>query len=93
MTLGDLSVSQVAVLNHPIDLSDIRNLEHFHDWSSVETPHRPSKPRSKWYYGRMHKAIETGSELVIRTMLTMEIDIEELDLHSQTPLIHATMKY
>ena len=94
MTLGDLSVSQIAVLNLPIDLADISNPEPFLEPSATETHHsnRP-KPRRIWSSrGRIHNAIENSNEFVVRTVLAMGMDIEELDSNGRTPLVHATMK-
>ena len=92
ITLGDLSVSQIAVLNLPIDMSDVSNPEPFQDQLSID-----KKPRShphRWSArGRIRSAIENGNEFVVRTMLAMGMDIEELDSSGRTPLIHATMKY
>jgi len=94
MTLGDLSVSQIAVLNLPIDLSDVCNPEPFLEPSSTET-HRSSRPKPRRIWssrGRIHNAIENGNEFVVRTLLTMGMDIEELDSNGRTPLVHAIMK-
>jgi len=59
MTLGDLSVSQIAVLNLPIDLADVSNPEPFQEPGSTGTHHSPPKPRRKWSSrGRLHNATD-----------------------------------
>jgi len=89
ITLGDLSISQIAVLNLTIDLSNINNPKPFQNPSSAETDSRP-RPRRIWSScGRMHNAIENGNILVVRTLLAMAMDVEELDSNGQTPLLHA----
>ena len=95
ITLGDLSVSQIAVLNLPIDLADVSNPESFIEPSSTLTEtHYSSRARSRRIRssrGRIHNAIEGGNEFVVRTMLTMGMDVEELDPSGRTPLVHATI--
>ena len=94
ITLGDLSVSQIAVLNLPLDLADVSNPEPFKEPSSTET-NICSKSRflRKWSSrGRIHNAIENGNGFVVRALLTMGVDIEELDSHGRTPLVRAAMK-
>ncbi|RPB25033.1 hypothetical protein L211DRAFT_134911 [Terfezia boudieri ATCC MYA-4762] len=95
ITLGDLSVSQIAVLNLPIDLTDVSNPEPFQAQLSMETLHHPkSRVRSKRSSrGRIHNAIENGNVFVVRTLLAMGMDTEELDSNGRTPLIHAIMKH
>jgi len=93
ITLGDLSISQIAVLNLPINLADVSNPEPFQDRLSMETPRSHLMPRRIWSSrGRIHNAIENGNEFVVRTVLTMGMDLEELDSNRRTPLVHATMK-
>ncbi|RPB25035.1 ankyrin [Terfezia boudieri ATCC MYA-4762] len=95
ITLGDLSVSQIAVLNLPIELTDISNPEPFQAQLSMETLHHPkSRVRSKRSSrGRIHNAIENGNVFVVRTLLAMGMDTEELDSNGRTPLVHAIMKH
>jgi len=91
LTLEDLSVSQIAVLNLPIDLAHVSNPEPFKEPSSTAT-HRRHK-RCKWSSrGRIHNAIENGNGFVVRALLSIGVDIEELDSKGRTPLIHATVK-
>ena len=93
ITLGDLSVSQIAVLNLPIELADVSNPEPFQEPSSTEIHSRP-KSRRRWSSrGRIHNAIENGNEFVIKTLLAMGVDIEELDSSGRTPLAHAAVKH
>jgi len=95
ITLGGLSVSQIAVLNLPIELSDVINPEPFLEPSSTGT-RRNSRPRPRRIWssrGRIHNAIENGNEFAVRTVLAMGMDIEELDSNGRTPLIHAIMKH
>ncbi|KAF8423331.1 hypothetical protein EV426DRAFT_549453, partial [Tirmania nivea] len=92
MTLGDLSVSEIAILNLPIDLTDVSNPKPFQEASSTETHSRPTPRRKRSSRGRIHNAIENGNGFVIRVLLAMGMDIEELDSNCQTPLIHATLK-
>ncbi|KAF8423333.1 hypothetical protein EV426DRAFT_717588 [Tirmania nivea] len=93
ITLGNLSVSAIAVLNLPIGLADISNPEPFQGLSSTDTHSRPTPHRKRSSRGRIHNAIENGNEFVVRTLLAMGMDVEELDSHGRTPLIHATMKF
>ena len=90
ISLGDLSVSEIAVLNLPINLADVSNPVPFQDRFSRVTPR--SRRRLWSPRGRIHNAIENGSELVVRAVLTMGTDIEDLDSNGRTPLVHATMK-
>jgi len=93
ITLGDLSVSQIAVLNLPIDLSDVSNPEPFQRLPH-ETYRTPSNSQSKRSSrGRIHNAIENGNGFVIRTLLAMGMDVEELDSSGRTPLVHAAVKH
>jgi len=91
ITLGDLSVSQIAVLNLPIGLLDVCNPEPFKEPSSTEAQrsHIQSKKSSR---GRIHNAIETGNGFFVRSLLAMGTDVEELDSSGRTPLIHALEK-
>jgi len=93
ITLGDLSVSQIAVLNLPIALADVSNPDPFRDQFSIETPRSPTNSRGKRSSrGRMHNAIDNGNGFVVRAFLAMGMDIEELDSNGRTPLVHAAMK-
>ena len=89
MTLGDLSISQIAVLNLPIDLADISNPEPFQEPSSTDRNLPRGKRSSR---GRIHNAIGNGNGFVVRALLAMGIDIEELDSNGRTPLVHAAVK-
>jgi len=94
ITLGDLSVSQIAVLNLPIDLADVSNPEPFQDRLPIETPRSPSKPRSKRSSrGRLHNAIENDNGFAVRALLALGMDIGELDSNGRTPLLHAIEKH
>ncbi|RPB25043.1 ankyrin [Terfezia boudieri ATCC MYA-4762] len=95
ITLGDLSVSQIAVLNLPIELTDISNPEPFQAQLSMETLHHPKSrvPSKRSSRGRIHNAIENGNVFVVRTLLAMGMDTEELDSNGRTPLVHAIMKH
>ena len=95
MTLGDLSVSQIAVLNLPIELADVSNPEPFLESSSTETRHHSGpRPRRIWSSrGRIHNAIENSNEFVVKTVLAMGMNVEELDSNGRTPLVHAIMKH
>jgi len=91
MTLGDLSVSQIAVLNFPIELADIGNPRPFQEPNSTET-HRTRPRGTKSSRGRIHNAIDNGNGIIIRSLLAMRMDIEELDSNGRTPLLYATVK-
>jgi len=92
ITLRNLSVSQIAVLNPPIELADVSNPEPFKEPSSAETHSHPKSRRIWSSRGRIHNAIESGDECAIRTLLSLGVDIEELDSSSRTPLLHAIEK-
>jgi len=94
LTLGDLSVSQIAVLNLPIDLANVSNTMSFQVTLSMEAPSSPFKTRCKRSSrGRIHSAIENGNRLVVKALLVMGMDLEELDSSGRTPLVHAAMKH
>jgi len=61
----------------------------------METPRSPkSLVRSKRSSrGRIHNAIETSNGFVVRALLAMGLDVEELDSNGRTPLVHAIMKH
>jgi len=95
ITLGDLSTSQIAVLNLPIGLADFYNPNPLLEPSLTET-HRSScpKPRRKWSsHGLLHNVIKNGNGFVIRILLAVGVDVEELDSNGRTPLVHAAMKH
>ena len=47
-------------------------------------------PRRIWSFGgRIHDAIESGNGFVVRALLAIGMDIEELDSNGRTPLVHA----
>ena len=85
------SVSQIAVLNLPIGLSDVSNPGPFQDRISIEKYR--SRPRLWSSRGRIHNAIENDNEFVVRTLLAIGVDIEELDPDNRTPLVHAVVKH
>ncbi|KAF8423335.1 ankyrin repeat-containing domain protein [Tirmania nivea] len=93
ITLGDLPVSEIAVLNLPIDLADVSNPEPFLEPSSVESQYSRLIRRGIWSSrGCIHNAIENGNELAVRTLLAMGMNIEELNSLGRTPLVHAAVK-
>jgi len=93
ITLGDLSVSEIAVLNLPINLADVSNPEPFQAQLSMETSRSPKPQTKRSSRGRIHNAIENGNGLVVRALLAMGIDVEEVDSNGRTPLLHAIEKH
>jgi len=86
--LGDVGLG--AFFKFYFDLGDVSNPEPFQDQF---TP-RSSKPRSKRSSrGRMHNSIENGNLFVVRSLLLMGMDVEELDSSGRTPLVHAAVKH
>jgi len=67
-------------------MSDVSNPEPFQYQFAIEKPR--SRPRIWSSRGRIHNAIESGNEFVVRTVLGMGMDVEELDANGRTPLVH-----
>jgi ankyrin repeat protein len=95
ISLGDLSISDLADLELPICLSDLWDPEPYRVAAAaaaaapISTPHK-SAARRKWSSrGRIHNAIASGNDYVVRTLLKLGSDIEELDGKGRTPLAHA----
>jgi ankyrin repeat protein len=91
MSLGEMSISELSVLELPIFLSDLWDPEPFRVVSEVSS--RGKTKRSKWSSrGRIHNAIDSGNDYVVRTLLALGSDIEERDADGRTPLAHAAMR-
>jgi ankyrin repeat protein len=96
LSLGELSIADIWVIELPICLSDLWDPEPFRvDSTSITTvsASRRSSSRLNWSTkGRIHNAIAAGNDYVVRTLLTMGSDIEELNLNGETPLALALLK-
>jgi len=95
-SLGDLSISEISVLELPICLSDLYDSEPY-------TKTQPSKQsqlviqrrgRLRWSSGgRLHSAVKSENEFVLRTLLNLGADIEEKDPGRRTPLSCCVRSY
>jgi ankyrin repeat protein len=94
MSLGDLSIAEIAVLELPIYMTDLYDPRPYVLTARPSTGD-PSSPDFKMKLssrGRIHNAISTGNLFVVRTLLLLGADIEELDRKGQTPLVHAVRR-
>jgi hypothetical protein len=91
--LGELSISEISVIEFPICLSDLWDATPFRLESSVSCPRKSSASlKLKWSSkGQIHNAISEGNEYVVRMLLALGSDIEELDRQDKTPLAHAVL--
>jgi serine/threonine-protein phosphatase 6 regulatory ankyrin repeat subunit A len=96
LSLGDLSLSNIAVIELPIymtDLYDPRPYVLIAKQVDVHSPGSSTNFKLKWSSrGRIHNAISEGNIFVIRALLSIGSDIEERDRKAQTPLIHAVRR-
>jgi ankyrin repeat protein len=93
MSLGELSISEISVLELPICLSDLWDAGPYRvDSTQAAVTRRRSFRRSTWSSkGRIHNAIASGNEVVVRTLLALGSDIEERASEGKTPLAHAIL--
>ena len=92
ISLGDLSISEISVLELPICLSDLYDSEPYTE--TEPTKHSPSinqrRGRLRWSSGgRLHSAVESRNDFVLRTLLNLGADIEEKDPEGRTPLSYS----
>jgi ankyrin repeat protein len=96
LSLGELSIADIWVIELPICLSDLWDPEPFRvDSTSITTVSAPRRSSSRLNWstkGRIHNAIAAGNDYVVRTLLTMGSDIEELNRNGETPLALALLK-
>jgi ankyrin repeat protein len=95
-SLGELSIAVIWVIELPICLSDLWDPEPFRvDSTSITTVSVPRRSSSRLNWstkGRIHNAVAAGNDYVVRTLLTMGSDIEEVNLNGETPLALALLK-
>jgi ankyrin repeat protein len=94
LSLGELSISEISVIELPIYPSDLWDAKPYLEaTASTTSSRRKSSTKVKWSTrGRMHNAIASGNEYVVRTLLALGCDVEELDRQGRTPLVHAVVK-
>jgi ankyrin repeat protein len=92
LSLGELSIAEIWVIELPICLSDLWDPEPFRVDSTVSAPRRSSSRLNWSSRGRIHNAIVSGNEYVVRTLLSMGSDIEEANREGATPLALALLK-
>jgi len=91
MSLGDLFISEISVFELPVHLSDLWDASMY----KIVPPaprwrHSPRPSKLKWSSrGRIHNAITSRNEGLVRTLLAMGADIEERDRFNMTPLLYA----
>jgi hypothetical protein len=78
LSLGELSIADIWVIELPICLSDLWDPEPFRvDSTSITTVSAPRRSSSRLNWstkGRIHNAIAAGNDYVVRTLLTMGSD-------------------
>ena len=92
ISLGDMSISELSVLELPIDCSDVWDSGLYErvvtampqGWASRKftVKLRPSR-------AHLWKAIDTGNLYRLRLLAAVGADLEELDVLGRTPLAHA----
>jgi ankyrin repeat protein len=96
LSLGELSIADIWVIELPICLSDLWDPEPFRVASTsittVSVPRRSSSRLNWSTKGRIHNAVASGNDYVVRTLLTMGSDIEEVNRNGETPLALALLK-
>jgi ankyrin repeat protein len=96
LSLGELSIADIWVIELPICLSDLWDPEPFRVESisitTVSAPRRSSSRLNWSTKGRIHNAVAAGNDYAVRTLLTMGSDIEEVNRNGETPLALALLK-
>jgi ankyrin repeat protein len=92
LSLGELSISEISVLELPILFSDLWDPEPFRVASTIAGAQKSSHRRKWSSKGRIHNAIASGNEYVVRALLALGSDIEERDRDGKTPLAHAVLR-
>jgi hypothetical protein len=89
MSLGGLSISEISVFELPVHLSDLWDRSLYE--AVPAAPRRSSRSlKLKWSSrGRIHNAVFSGEENVVRNLLAMGADIEESGQSKMTPLLRA----
>jgi ankyrin repeat protein len=93
-SLGELSISEISVIELPICLSDLWDPAPYRvESASTVTSRRKSSTKAKWSSrGRIHNAIDAGNDYVVRMLLNLGADVEEIDREGHSPLAHACFK-
>jgi ankyrin repeat protein len=91
MSLGDLSIAEIAVIELPIYLSDLWDAEPYRVDETLASPsHRTSEEQlNQPFNGRTDKPTAPANDFVVRTQMALGSDIEELDGKGRTPIAHA----
>jgi len=100
LSLGDLAISEISVLELPLLISDIWDPCPYQLEQSAPPTFAVKKKRSLLRLnvisssrGQIHSAIEGNNELVARALLTLGADIiHEVNLSGWTPLLHAAVR-
>jgi len=98
LSLGDLSTSEISVLELPLFLSDMWDSR---PYQLAQLQPQPTSAAQKGRRlrrlnvisssrGRIHSAIEANNEFIVRTLLRLGTDvIQEVNVKGWTPLLHA----
>jgi ankyrin repeat protein len=91
LSLGELSISEISVIELPICLSDLWDPAPYRvESASTVSSRRKSSARVNWSSrGRIHNAIAAGNDYVVRMLIGLGADIEEMDREGRSPLAHA----
>jgi len=91
MSLGDLCISEISVFELPVHLSDLWDASMYEIVPPAPRRRRSSRPlKLKWLSRvRIHSAILSRNEYMVRTLLAMRADIEERGHFGMTPLQRA----
>ncbi|KAF8459322.1 hypothetical protein BGX38DRAFT_1147957 [Terfezia claveryi] len=88
ISLGALAISEISVLELPICGSDLYDSQPYDLAEEATSARRPNGIHAQrrgvlpWpSRGRIHTAIRTNDEFVLRTLITLGADLEEKDIH------------
>jgi len=94
ISLGDLAISEISVLELPICGSDLYDSQPYVLAEEAASAGKGANAQRRGVLpwpsrGRIHTAIRTNDDFVLRTLITLGADLEEKDSEGYTPLIVA----
>ena len=96
ISLGELSISEVSVLELPICLTDLYDSEPYKLAMESAQPNDQSQLTNQgkrllaWSSGgRLHNAVWSNNDFALRTLIALGADLEERDSNGDTPLFCA----
>ena len=93
MSLGDLSISEIAVFELPITFSDLPDPELFRQaLKETAASSRSIKSQALIRSTKLHSAIRSSNTFAIRALLSLTDSLEALDANGHTPLAHAASR-